>query len=579
MKASETKPWLKYYTEESLAKTYVERTITDYLLWRNSDRMDMTALNYFDHEISLGELFEHTYETANAFASLGIKENDIVLVCSAATPEIVYTFYGLSLLGAASYMLDPRYSVKGIRDVITEVDARIVLTLDVAYDKMIEAIKGTNVEKVIVLSPADSLVGIKKFAYLKFKNPRKKNLPANFCHWSEFIAAGKDYKTEYLHDCADHCVVIVRTGGTTGVSKSVMLSHNNINNVSFQFHKRSSAEAGKDKFLDVMPPFIAYGLGYGVHLPLACAMTSVLIPQLEPEKMAGLILKYKPQQIAATPGVMKILVRDKRLKNADLSFFKNICCGGDAMPVPDEERINDFFRAHNAKHDLAKGYGLSEVSAVSTACLDGVSKVGSVGVPLPDYNIAAFDPETGEETEIGEIGEICIHGPTTMIGYYKMPEETAHVLRTHKDGLVWVHTGDLGLVDEDGFIFIKGRIKRMFMDHIGFKIFPSAIEDILSRCEDVFAVSVVGTTDHRYLQGSTPHVFVVLTPECTRSKEEVEKELRALCEKELAEYMQPSFYTFLDALPQTPIGKVDFRKLEAQAEAEHSEEQAVASEV
>ena len=573
MKATQEKPWLKFYKAECLAMQYEEMTITDYLLAQNKDRMDITAISYFDRKITHRELFAHIYETANAFASLGVKENDFVLICAVAAPEIAYTFYGLSLLGAASNMLDPRFSVEGMHNAILEMDVRVVVVLDMAYEKMCEAIKGTHVEKVIVLSPGESLPAVKKFVYRHFKDPMKKKgpLPENFCHWSEFIAAGKDYPATYLHDCADHCAVVVHTGGTTGTSKSVMLSHNNINNVHFQYLKYSlDIVPGKDKFLDVMPTFIAYGLGYGIHLPLSWGMTCIIVPKLEPGDLAGEVLKYKPQVIACTPAIFKVMIRDRRMRKADLSFFKNSCVGGDAISLYDEERVNAFLKEHNAKWDLSKGYGMSEVSAVSTASLCANNKLGSVGVPMADVTVAAFDPDSGEELDIGEVGEICINSPTMMMGYYGRPEETAHMLRRHEDGLTWVHSGDLGYVDEDGYVFIKGRIKRMFMDHIGYKIFSSAIEDALSLCEDIAGSCVVGVTDHEHVQGKLPHAFVVLSAKCSESKEAVEEKLRQLCQQKLVEYMWPAYYTFLDVLPTTPIGKVDFRKLERMAEASHS---------
>ena len=568
MKATEARPWLRYHSPDGLMKKYEESTVVEYLLRRNKDRMDINALSYFDRDISFRELIGHIYETANSFASLGVGENDVVAVCSVATPEIVYTFYGLSLLGAASNMLDPRYSVEGLRAAIKEEKAKVVVTLDVVCEKIIEAVRGTDVKKVIVVSPAESMPAIKRKLYL-LKNPMKKGMPERFCHWGRFIAEGREHKTAYLTSCADHCVAIVHTG----TYKSVMLSHNSINNVHFQFFKREFCEAGRDRFLNVMPPFFAYGLGYGIHLALAAGMTSILIPRLEPEKLAGLILKYRPQVIAGTPQHFKTLIKNRHMKHADLSCFKNICGGGDFISLHDEERINEFLRAHKAKEGLTKGYGLGEVSDVSAACMHEYNKPGSVGLPLPDVIIAAFDPDTGRELEMGEIGEICIYSPTAMIGYYGKPEETAYVLRTHADGRRWVHSGDLGYVDEDGFVFIMGRRKRLIIRHDAYRVFPSAIEDAMSFSEDVAVCSVVGAPDRIHGSGSVPHVFVCLADACMKGKEEVEMELRKLCRDKLPEYHQPEYFTFLESMPLTPTEKVDFRALEELARREAEEDE------
>ena len=564
MKATETRPWLKNYRPDDLKLVMPEMSIFDYLLMRNKDRMTWPAMNYFDRIFTVSELVENVYQTANAYASLGVKKDDIVLVCAPTTPETVYTFYGLSLLGAVPNMVDPRYSADGIHEYIEEADIRVIMTIDVAYDKVVEAIKGTKVEKVIVLSPAESLPKLLKFGYL-LKNPMVKNLPANFMHWADFIAQGKDHKVEYIHGHQESCCIIVHTGGTTGKSKSVMLSHNAINAVSFQYYKclmKSIRVAGEDKFLDIMPPFIAYGLGYGVHLPLCAGIVSVLIPKFEPENFAKLVLKHKPQDVAGAPSHFLTLMKDKRMKHADLSFFKNACAGGDNISLHNEEMVSKFLLDHKAPYPLTKGYGMTELSAVATACMLDVNRPGSVGIPHADFLIAAFDPETGEELEMGQIGEICVHGPTMMMGYYKNPEETAHIMRTHADGLKWIHTGDLGYMDEDGFLYIKGRLKRMIIRTDGFKVFPTVIEDVITDCPDVALCTVVGTEAVGEVQGQVPHVFFTMSPESVRFSDEVIEELKTRCKKSLAEYFQPAYFTKLDAMPLTPIGKVDYRLLE-----------------
>ena len=568
MKATEARPWRKYLDQDDINLVMPEVTIVDYLLWRNEHRMNIPALNYFDRIWTNQETYDGICEAANAYAKIGVKRGDIILCCVPTTPETVFSFYGLSMLGAVSDMIDPRYSIEGIRDAILEVDSKYVLTIDVAYDKMIEAVKGTNVEKVIVVSPADSLPSVKKFAYT-LANPRKKNMPEGFISWGDFIAQGKDYKTEYIHDQHAECCVIVHTGGTTGHPKSVMLSHDNINAVSFQFTKslmKSIRKEGSDKFLNIMPPFVAYGLGYGVHIPLASGICSVLVPKFEPENFAKLVLHHRPQDIAGAPSHFLTLINDKRMQRADsCSSFTNASCGGDSISLENEKLVSDFFQAHGAPYPLTKGYGMTELAAVSTACMLTINRPGSVGIPHADYLIAAFDPETGEELEMGQSGEICVHGPTMMMGYYNNPEETDNILRTHADGLKWIHTGDRGHMDEDGYVYIEGRIKRMIIRVDGFKIYPAAIEAVVTRCPDVKEAIAVGTKAVGEVQGQVPHVFFTKRDNSTKSDKEVIAEVRAMCEKELAEYVQPKYFTCIPAMPMTEIGKVDFRALERRA--------------
>ena len=566
MKASQEKPWLKYYDPEKLSRPMPELSIMEYLKLCMKDRQNNIALLYQDVPITNEQLFENIYKTADAYAGLGVKKGDYVVVVSITTPEIVYTFYALSLLGAVPNMVDPRFSVKGIRDCITEVNARFVLTLTAAYDKVAEAVKGTNVEKTVVLSPVVSLPKIKQFLY-GLKNKFPQNMPENFMDWNGLMNYAEGVHAEPVTDRANDCCIIVHTGGTTGPSKSVMLSDHDLNAISWEMKKTqmNRINSGHDSVLNIMPPFIAYGFGYGVHLPLCNYMTSIIIPALEAEKLGGLIRKYKPQEITGVPYHYQTLMQDKKMKGVDLSFLTKPCCGGDMLAVPIEKEINAWLKAHNAPYPVIKGYGMTELSACATACALDRNKLGSVGIPNGGFIIAAFDPETGEELDYGQSGEICIHGPTIMMGYYNNPEETDHVIRTHKDGLRWVHTGDIGYVDEDGFVFLQGRAKRMFMDWFGFKIFPAAIENVMALCEDVEYTCVVPVQNTENIRGFVPFAFYTVKPSCTKSEAELNKEIAAICQKELPEYMQPKYFKKLEEMPRTPIGKTDFVALEKKA--------------
>ena len=567
MKATEARPWLKYADPELLKLEMPRIPVMDFFLELNKTRMDRPGLNYYDRIITLREVYENSCITANAFASLDLRRGDLVAVISPMTPEIVYTFYALGMIGVVPNMIDPRYSVEGIRDCIKKVNAECVLFIDAMYDKVVEAIKGTKVKKAIVLSPAESLPKLLRFAYL-LKNPMKKNLPEGFVSWGEFIEQGRDFKTEYLHDHSDSCCLIIHTGGTTSRAKSVMLSHDNINAVAFQFYKSlmHNNHSISDKFLDIMPPFCAYGFGYGIHLPLCTDQVSIIVPKFEQKNFAKLILKYRPQNLAGVPAYFLALMNDKRMKNADLSCFLNVGLGGDGISLENEARLNEWMKAHGVKHPVNKGYGMTELAATATACYHGVNRPGSVGIPHADYLIAAFDPDTGEELDIGQTGEICIHGPTMMIGYYDDPEKTAKTVRTHADGRKWVHTGDRGHLDEDGFVYIEGRIKRVIIRFDGNKCYPEALEEVVNSCEDVLMVCAVGVDDISAPQGQVPYVFYTLTPGRTKSESEVTAELRELCKQKLPERMQPRYYKMLDEMPLTPLGKVDFRALEKKAD-------------
>ena len=316
------------------------------------------------------------------------------------------------------------------------------------------------------------------------------------------------------------------------------------------------------KLMNIMPPFIAYGYACGVHLPLVLGLTVIIIPNLDPEKLGALIWKYKPEHMFGVPAHYQQMASSLLLKNKDLSFIRNYAAGGDAITVGAEQSVNDFLAAHGVEYGLAKGYGMTEVSSAATAASGLANKVGSVGIPLVNTLVSVFEPGTDTELPIGERGELCISGPAIMKGYYGKPAETAALLRHHSDGRVWAHTGDVGYMDEDGFVFLDSRIKRLIIRHDGFKVFPSMIENVISRHPAVHQCSVVGCTDKDHVQGRLPFVYVVLDPAADHKKRQIVRELQQICKEELPEYVQPVGYKFLDELPLTPIGKVDYRKLE-----------------
>ena len=424
-------------------------TVFDYLCQQNKGHLTDIALSYYGNTISYAELIVNVKKTAAALRAIGMKKGDIATVVSVMTPEAIYLYYAADLLGATLNLVDPRYSPEGIRDYIQEVDSRLLFCLDVAYEKCRQAIKRTSVEKVVVISPADSLKGPVKLAYL-LANHDKNRYGSNVVRWKAFLAAGQGESTAAEPYDPDHCCVVVHTGGTTGSPKGVMLGDNVFNSLIQQFTAYEEVFERQQRLLNVMPPFIAYGFACGVHLPLCLGITVVIVPNLDPAKLGHLVLKHKPSHMFGVPTHYQTLAEDRKLKNADLSFILNFAAGGDSLSLGAEKTVNDFLAAHGAPYPLAKGYGMTEVCSAATACAGHHNKPGSVGIPLVNTLVSVFEPGTDKELPIGERGEVCICGPATMQGYYGKPEETQIILRKHPDGRVWVHTGDLGYMDEDG---------------------------------------------------------------------------------------------------------------------------------
>lgn len=559
------KPWLKYYSDEAITSVLPSVNAYDYLYEKNKKHLGRIALNYFGRKITFEEMFKNVDITAKALLKYGVKKGDIVSVSLPNTPEAVYIFYALSKIGAIANMIDPRTGVKGIEEYINEVNSKLLIIIEVAAPKVVNVKENTSVENVITVSPADSLplvmnLGFKAKSFVEnFKNKDNSNKNSDFICWKRFFEAGKTdevLKTQDVKDEGKVPVMIVHTGGTTGAPKGVLLSNDNINAVAFQSMLFPTDLKREHKWLDIMPPFIAYGIGSGLHFPLAVGMETILIPQFKPEEFDSLLLKYKPNHISGVPSHWNSIITSKKLKDVDLSYLISCAVGGDTMDRDLEIASNKFLKERGCKYQITKGYGMTEVNGGIGRTTNENNIIGSVGIPFVKSTVAILDPETGEELGYGQKGEVCMTGPSVMIEYFNKPEETKLIKKQKEDGTEWIHSGDIGYMDEDGNLFIVDRIKRIIVRHDGFKIFPSAIEKVIQMHPKVKKCKVVGMPDINSVQGELPCAYIVVD-ETTIDYEELEKEIYLLCEKNLPEYSQPSLIRYKDVMPLTPIGKVD----------------------
>ena len=565
------KPWLKYYSEEAINAKLPECSVYEYLWESNKDYLDNVALSYMGTKIKFRELFENIEKTAKAFYALGLREGDVVVIASVATPETVYAFYALDRLGVISNMVDPRTSIEGIHEYICEVDAKHVFVIDAAYEKICKAIEGTKVKHVIITSPVESLTGAKKHIYnmvgvLKDTRPK---LSKDSIKWSEFILAGGNAIPELAEYEKNRCCVIVHTGGTTGNPKGVMLSDDNINALVCQSIWTGIDMKREHTWLDIMPPFIAYGVGMGLHLPLSIGMETILIPKFDAKKFDELLLKHKPIHMVGVPSYWGTIINSKKMQKEDLSYIIAPTVGGDTMDPVLEKKANEFLKSHGCSYGITKGYGMTEVSAGVTGTLDAINEIGSVGVPFVKSIVSIFDPITGEELTYGKEGEVCICSPNIMLGYYGNEEATNNIIKIHKDGTRWIHSGDIGYMKDNGSLFLVDRKKRMIIRYDGFKVFPSFIENVVSEHKDIETCCAVGTQDTAHSQGKLPVVYEVLKHDCENERQALESELAELCKNELPEYAQPVAFKFIEKMPLTPIGKVDYRALEDMEDESH----------
>jgi long-chain acyl-CoA synthetase len=559
---SAEKPWLQFYSEETISSPLPECTIFEYLRSKNKNNLNCTALNYFNRKIKYSELFKNIDKAARAFTAIGVKKNDIVTICSVTLPETIYSFYALNCIGTISNMIDPKTNVSGIKNYIDEVGSRVIVCLDSAYPKISQAIKDTHIEKVIVLSPMDSLPQPKKLIYSIFKAERTKG-NNTYLKWESFIENGTDAIPIYAAYKKNNCCVIVHTGGTTGTPKGVMLSNDNINCAAFQCEIAGFDFKQEHKWMDIMPTFIAYGIGNGLHLPLSMGMEVILIPVFNPKEFDKLIKKYHPNHMAGVPSHWENLLSSQLLSKEDLSFILTPIVGADTMNYTLEEKSCSFLKNHSCKNKIVKGYGMAECCAAVSACATlPMNKLGSVGAPFSHTIISIFDFETLEELEPNQLGEVCILSPNNMLGYYNNAEETNKVFKVHNDGKKWLHSGDIGYMDKEGRLYIKDRAKRIIIRHDGFKVFPSTVEKAVMGNSNVEDCCVIGVSDTSHTQGKLPYVYIAKNKNSKKNENRIIEELKMLCKNELSEYSQPVGFEFIDTLPLTLVGKTDYIALE-----------------
>ena len=558
---TEEKVWMKYYSEEAKNAELPQCKAYDFIVKQNKDRMNEPALHYYGADITFGELMKRVDACANAFAALGVKEGDIVSFLSASIPETIAAVYALNKIGAAANTVDPRLDVSSIKRMIQGSGSKILVILDIAFPKLLPSMKTLKLDMVIVQSAAASLPTVKKLVKTV---TTKTDIPygETVIKWNDFIKRGKHTVAKEAPYVGDALVAITYTGGTTGLPKGVMLTNDSMNAVSQNFLHSALFWKDNDRFLGIIPIFAAYGMVCGVHMPLSLRLTLVPIPRFIPNEIGKLVKTFRPQHMISTPVFIELLIGSREVQNLDMSFLYTLASGGDSMNEGLERKLNKFRKKHHMKYPLAQGYGMSELSAAASFCANEVYKAGSVGIPSLNVTVGIFDPETGEELDYHQSGEICVTGPSMMKGYFNNPEETAYVMRKHDDGKVWIHSGDLGYMDEDGFLFIKGRIKRMITRFDGHKVFPINLESLIGDRANVRNCAVIGIKDAEHSQGQYPMALVELMPGVDTDKECAE--IFAFCEEQVEERGKPVAVLAVEKLPLTGMGKIDYRTLEKQ---------------
>ena len=567
MGLSANAPWLSYYSNTPATIDYPRKTMYQMLAEAGGKYPNNTAYMFMGKETSYASFLQRIEAAAKGLYAMGIRKGDRVTICMANTPQAVDCFYALNRIGAIPNMIHPLSAAKEIAFYLNFSKSVAILTLDQFYYKVAEIQNELeNPCKILIAKVKDELPFPLSALYPLTKGARAiKKLPATgYTLWYDMIAAGKITKLPPHEGNADDCGAILYSGGTTGTTKGIMLSNLNFNALGLQTIAASgyNSVAGM-KMLSVMPIFHGFGLGIGIHTALIGGATCILIPQFSVKVYADTLIKQKPNLIPGVPTLFEALLRAENLEGADLSFLKGIFSGGDSLSPELKKKVDTFLKEHGCDQQIREGYGTTECVTASCLTPKDYARSGSIGVPFPDTFYKVVTPGTTEEVDANIEGEICVSGPTVMLGYMDNPTETNNTLRRHSDGRIWLHTGDLGHMDQDGFIYFRQRIKRMIISS-GYNVYPGQLENIIDGHEKVLLSCVIGIKDE--YRGQRVKAYVVPMPGIEPT-EELKQELLEYCSAHIAKYAMPRDLEFRKELPKTLVGKVAYRVLEEEANA------------
>lgn len=546
------KPWLKYYSDEAINSPLPECTIYQYLWENNKNNLKDTAIIYFGKRITYKKLFDEIDKAACAFEDLGISSGDIVTICTMNTPEMVYITYGLNKIGAIANFEYPTLSEKELYDALRKTSSKLFIMLDLFGQKFTKAEK--YADKVITISPASSMPMFMKTIYKISKKSVGK-----YEDYQTIVNNQTTVSMKAVNYQENRPAVLTHTGGSTGIPKGVLLCDDNFNAIAYQYKVSGMDYSRQDTILHCIPPFHAYGFSVGVHMPLSLGMTICMSIKIENEAITKLFKKYKPVHFVGTGPHVTAIMNDRKIQKSNLKHIKTIAIGGAAASSAQESAVNEFLKDRGSKSKLLIGYGMTEVCATVCTNMSHCRKAETVGIPLSRVNIKVVDIDTRKELTYNQTGELLLSTPTMMLEYYRNNEENKNAVIYDDEGVKWLKTGDLASVDEDGFVKIKGRIKRIFTTRdvetgFFFKVYPEYIEQTAEKINGVESCSVICVPDKEKI--NIPIAYIV-----RNSPSLDENKVLEYCRNTMSAHSVPQQIVFIEKMPLTPIGKVDYNLL------------------
>lgn len=554
-------PWHRNYGDIPKTLDYFQGTMWELVESIAQKYPKYVAFDFMGSKTTYADFVKKVELCARSLKAIGVREGDRITICMPNCPQGIIMFYATNLVGAVANMIHPLSSQNEIEFYIKESGSLYAITLDQFYGKFESIRQNVNLTNIIIASIKDALSPTIKAGYMVVEGRKIARIPrdAPIIRWKDFMNMGRRYNWKFKAvKGADDPAVILYSGGTTGTTKGILLTNLNFNALAAQIIATNPMFRAGDKMLAAMPIFHGFGLGVSIHSMLANGGRCILVPRFTPTSYAKLIKKYQCNFVAGVPTLFEALLRQECLNGEKLTYLKGVFSGGDSLSIELKRKFDGFLYDHGAIIQIREGYGMTECVTASCLTPTHAFKEGSIGLPFPDTYFKIVEPGTDREVEYGVEGEICIAGPTVMKEYINHPEETANTLRLHPDGMKWIHSGDLGVMDGEGFVYFKQRMKRMIVTS-GYNVYPSQLENIIDAHELVQMSCVIGVPDPYKMQ--KVKAFVMLKPGIIPSEEKKEA-IMAHCRRNIAKYALPYDIEFRDTLPKTLVGKVAYRVLE-----------------